>query len=95
MRNEAGDIVQDELDDLKNASQEWKNKARAAGTAAWDATKATCQEIQDRTIEYSKVTDRAIREKPYAALGIAFGIGMLMGLLVTNAKSSAEDEEQN
>lgn len=92
MRNEAGDIVQDELEDIKNASQEWKEKARAAKTAAWDATKATCQQIQDRTAEYSKVTDRAIREQPYAAVGIAFGVGMLIGLLATGGKSSEEDE---
>lgn len=93
MRNEAGDIVQDELEDIKQASEQWKAKARAAGNAAWDATKATCQQIQDKTIEYTQVTDRAIREKPYAAIGIAFGVGMLIGWLSTGGKSSDEDLE--
>lgn len=92
MRNEAADIVQDEMEDLKHASQEWKAKARAAGTAAWDATRATYQQIQDKTVEYSKATDTAIREKPYAAVGIAFGVGIMIGLLATTRNSSEEDE---
>ena len=89
MRNEAADIVQDQADDL---NQEWKSKARAAGTAAWDATKATYQQIQNKTVQYSKMTDRAIREKPYVALGIAFGVGMLLGLLASRRKSAEEEE---
>ncbi len=93
MRNEAGDIVQDELDEMKHTAEDLKAKARAAGTAAWDATKATYQQIQDKTVEYSKATDQAIREKPYAAIGIAFGIGIALGLLVTSRKSSEEEEE--
>jgi ElaB/YqjD/DUF883 family membrane-anchored ribosome-binding protein len=93
MRNEAGDIVQDQAEDLKQSGQEWLTKARAAGTAAWDATRATYQQIQDKTIEYSKVTDQAIREKPYVAVGIAFGVGMLIGLLATSGKSSEKEDE--
>ncbi|MEO6182686.1 MAG: hypothetical protein ABIP71_06245 [Verrucomicrobiota bacterium] len=92
MRNEAGDIVQDHNEDLKETAQEWKSKACAAGTAAWDATRATYQQIQDKTIEYSKVTDRAIRERPYAALGIAFGVGLVIGFLVTGG-SQVEEED--
>ncbi len=91
MRNEAGDIVQDqEVEDLKQLSQEWKEKARAAGNAAWDATRATYQQLSDKTIEYSKATDKVIREKPYAALGIAFGVGVAIGLL---AMCGREDDE--
>lgn len=93
MRNEAGDIVQDQAEDLKQAAREWKSKARAAGTAAWDATRATYQQIQDKTAECSRATDRAIREKPYVAVGIAFGVGMLIGLFATGRKRSEKDEE--
>jgi ElaB/YqjD/DUF883 family membrane-anchored ribosome-binding protein len=87
MRNEAGDIVQDSPEET---GQEWKAKARAAGTAAWDATRATYQQLQDKTIEYSKATDRIIHEKPYPAIGIAFGLGMLIGFLATG-RSEEED----
>lgn len=88
MRNEAGDIVQDQSEEM---AQEWKAKARAAGNAAWDATRATYQQLQGKTAEYSKATDQAIREKPYIAVGIAFGLGMVIGLLATGGKSCEED----
>jgi ElaB/YqjD/DUF883 family membrane-anchored ribosome-binding protein len=88
MRNEAGDIVQDQSEEM---AQEWKAKARAAGNAAWDATRATYQQLQGKTVEYSKATDQAIREKPYIAVGIAFGLGMVIGLLATGGKSCEED----
>ena len=86
MRNEAGDIVQDQLEEAR----EWKDKARAAGTAAWDATKATYQQIQEKTVACSKATDKAIRENPYIALAIAMGAGALIGFLISG-RGSEED----
>ena len=88
MRNEAGDIVQNHPED---STQEWKAKAKAAGNAAWDATRATYQQLQGKTVEYSKATDHAIREKPYVAVGVAFGLGMLVGLLATSGSEEKED----
>lgn len=90
MRNEVGDIVQDSAEEL---AQEWKAKAKAAGTAAWDASRAAYQQIQDKTVEYSKIADKAIREKPYVAVGIAFGVGMLIGFLATGRKSYDEESD--
>ena len=87
MRNEAGDIVQDQDE---GSAREWKDKAKVAGSAAWDATKATYQEIQDRTTACSRATDQAIRENVYVSLGIAFGTGLLLGLLITDRRSDDE-----
>ncbi len=87
MRNEAGDIVQDQDE---GSVREWKDKAKVAGTAAWDATKATYQELQDRTAACSRATDQAIRENVYVSLGIAFGTGLLLGLLLTDRGSDDE-----
>ncbi len=92
MRNEAGDIVQDQTENLKETAQEWKSKARAAGTAAWDATKTAYQQIQDKTVECSKATDLAIREKPYTALGIALGAGLILGVLLTGRSKDEEED---
>ena len=91
MRNEAADIVQDNVEELKEATQEWKEKARVAGTAAWDATKATYQQLQDKTVAGAKATDQAIRANPYIALGCAMGAGLLLGLFL--ARGSGEDED--
>jgi ElaB/YqjD/DUF883 family membrane-anchored ribosome-binding protein len=60
-----------------------KDKARVAGRSAMDLGKATYEEIQDRAIDYSQATDRAIRQNPYTALGCALGIGLLLGALVS------------
>lgn len=89
MKNDVADAAKE----LKEATQELKSKAYAMGSAAWDATKDTYQGLHDKTLEYSRVTDQAIRRKPYAALGIAFGVGLVLGFLLTNRKSSDEDEE--
>jgi len=88
MRNEANDIVQDHPEE----TPEWKAKARVAGTAALDATRAAYQNIQEKTVACSKATDQAIRENPYIALGVAFGVGTLLGLLLTGrGKEEAEE----
>ncbi len=92
MRNEAADIVQDQGEDLKEAAQEWKAKAREAGSAAYDATRAAYQQLADTTSEYSRATDQAIRENPYIAVGAAFGIGLLIGLIATGGSDCDECE---
>lgn len=90
MRNEPGDIVQDQEEGA--AAREWKDKARTAGTAAWDATKATYQQIQDKSVACGRATDEAIRENTYMSLGIAFGIGILLGCLITDRNSEERGE---
>ena len=92
MKNDATNIGR-ETGDVSHASPEWKTKARAAGTAAWDATRATYEQLQEKTIQYSKATDRAIHEKPYVAIGAAFGVGLLLGYLVAGHSCSSNEEE--
>ncbi len=92
MRTEARDDAHDQGADSP-AEQEWKEKARAAGTAAWDATRATYQQLHDKTLEYTKATDRAIKEKPYIAMGVALGVGVLLGYLVAGRSCSEETDE--
>ncbi len=87
MRNEAADIVQDTIEE----TPEWKAKAKVAGNAAWDATKSAYQELQDKTTACTKATDQAIRENPYYSVGIAFGVGCLLGFLLTRGGKSKED----
>jgi ElaB/YqjD/DUF883 family membrane-anchored ribosome-binding protein len=90
MRNEAADIVQDNVEELKEATQEWKEKARVAGEAAWDATKAGYSQIQDKTVQGAKATDKAIRENPYIALGCALGAGVLLGIFLARGGSDED-----
>jgi len=45
--------------------------------------KAMLQRAQAKAVESAKVADQAIHEHPYPAIGLAFGIGLLVGILVS------------
>ena len=70
---------------------EWKEKMNAAGAAVADATRATYQEIQDKTMACGRSTDRMVRENPYIALGIAFGLGAILTYLVSRRGEESSD----
>lgn len=46
------------------------------------AAKRTCRRLEDKAIEGAQAADRTIREHPYQSLGVAFGVGLLIGVLV-------------
>jgi ElaB/YqjD/DUF883 family membrane-anchored ribosome-binding protein len=54
---------------------------RSRLAAAIESAKATCQRLEEKTVAAAKATDRTIREHPYESVGIAFGIGLLVGML--------------
>ena len=51
-------------------------------TAALDSAKATCHRLEERAIAGAKAADKTIREHPYESIGVAFGVGLLIGVLV-------------
>ena len=46
------------------------------GRDAWDFAR-------DKAVEGARVTDEAIRNNPYQVIGVAFGVGALLGFLLT------------
>jgi ElaB/YqjD/DUF883 family membrane-anchored ribosome-binding protein len=46
--------------------------------------------VRDRVIERANSADKAVRESPYQALGIALGLGVLIGWYVTRRSSRTE-----
>ena len=57
-------------------------EGRARLQAALESARSTCEDLQDRTVEAVKTTDQVIREHPYESIGAAFGVGLLIGVLV-------------
>lgn len=55
--------------------------AREKLAAALEVAKETQRRLQDRAIAGAKAADTYIRSNPYQSIGIAFGLGMLIGLL--------------
>jgi ElaB/YqjD/DUF883 family membrane-anchored ribosome-binding protein len=47
-----------------------------------DAARATCRRFEEKTKEGAKATDKVIREHPYHSLGVALGVGIVIGLLL-------------
>ncbi len=45
--------------------------------------KAMLQRAQAKAVESAKAADQAIHEHPYPAIGVAFGLGLLVGSLVS------------
>ena len=62
-------------------------EARRRLAGALERAKATCAELQQQTLASAKAaakrTDTVIREHPYESVGIAFAIGVLLGVLVS------------
>jgi ElaB/YqjD/DUF883 family membrane-anchored ribosome-binding protein len=50
--------------------------------AALESAKASCQRVEAKAIAGAKVADNTIRAHPYESIGVAFGVGLLIGVLV-------------
>ena len=56
--------------------------ARARLAAALDIARETRRKLEAPARSGAQATDRVIREHPYESVGIAFGLGMLIGVLL-------------
>lgn len=61
-------------------------EARSRLLATLEKAKSTCHRIEVRAIDAAKATDKVIREHPYQSIGVAFGVGLLIGVLVSRRK---------
>ena len=55
--------------------------ARKRLAAALDSAKEIASRVRDKAAEGAHAADEAVRENPYTAIGIAFGVGALIGYL--------------
>jgi ElaB/YqjD/DUF883 family membrane-anchored ribosome-binding protein len=79
-------VIQDAEGLLKASAGELGEKAREARvrlTASLEGAKASFHKVEEKALAGAKATDLVIREHPYQSLGIAFGAGVLIGLLVS------------
>jgi ElaB/YqjD/DUF883 family membrane-anchored ribosome-binding protein len=57
------------------------NKVSELGSNLLDSARQTAERIQVKTLRAAKATDRCVREHPYQSVGVAFGVGVLIGVL--------------
>lgn len=79
---EAGQRARDIENELDNATEELTEQGKAAGRRLTQALDTAKTKVQEGTVAGAKATDRAIREHPYESLGVAFGLGVLIGVLI-------------
>ena len=63
-----------------------KRELRAKLEAATEKAKEVCKRLQEQTVAAANATDKAVREHPYQAVGIALGVGVLIGVLVARSR---------
>jgi ElaB/YqjD/DUF883 family membrane-anchored ribosome-binding protein len=59
------------------------HEVRARLSSTLEAAKESCREAQERALGAAKATDQTIRDHPYKSIGVGFGIGVLLGVLLT------------
>jgi ElaB/YqjD/DUF883 family membrane-anchored ribosome-binding protein len=78
-------VVNDGEELLRAGAKDLSERGMAARerlAAALEVAKETRRRLQERAINGARATDRVVRENPYQSIGIAFGVGMLIGILV-------------
>jgi ElaB/YqjD/DUF883 family membrane-anchored ribosome-binding protein len=67
------------------------SEARKRLAAALESGKQILGRVKDKAVEGAKATDEAVREHPYQALAIAFGVGAIAGYLISRRCSRHDD----
>ena len=82
LTHDAEDLLKATAGDVSEKAKE----ARGRLSAALERAKSTYANLQDQTIAGAKAAakkaDVVIRDHPYESIGAAFGIGLLIGVLV-------------
>jgi ElaB/YqjD/DUF883 family membrane-anchored ribosome-binding protein len=76
-------VVQDAEGLLKATAGEVSENARIARdklTTALESARASCDELEQRAIAKAQEADRLVRQHPYETIGVAFGVGILLGI---------------
>jgi ElaB/YqjD/DUF883 family membrane-anchored ribosome-binding protein len=64
-------------------------EARQRLAEALGSGKEIFDRVKEKTVERARATDQVVRENPYETIGIAFGVGALLGYLVARRCSDS------
>jgi ElaB/YqjD/DUF883 family membrane-anchored ribosome-binding protein len=85
LMNDLKVVVRDAEELMRATASDLGDKAREARArlaATLESAKANCKRLEEKTVATAKAADRVIRDHPYQTVGIAFGLGVLIGALV-------------
>lgn len=89
VRADLENLTRDAEDLLKATAGDVSEKAKEARSrvaAALERAKTTCAHMQEQTVATAKAAakkaDTVIREHPYESIGVALGVGVLLGIVI-------------
>jgi ElaB/YqjD/DUF883 family membrane-anchored ribosome-binding protein len=85
IQNASQDIAEDAralIAATSDAAEEKIIRARNRLATAMEAAEESCAAMRAKALESAKAADKAIRANPYPAIGIALGVGALVGYLL-------------
>jgi len=92
--NDMGQLAEDAralMTATADVAGEKVGEARKRLAAALEAGKEIVGRARDKAVEGAKATDQAVHEHPYEVIGIALGVGALLGYLVARRCSRNGD----
>ena len=82
-------VVQDAEDLIRATAGEVNEKTKAARarlSQTLEKAKESAVVLQEKATEKAKVADEVIRQHPYESMGVAFGLGLLLGVIVNRGR---------
>jgi len=74
-----------------DVASEKVSEARKRLATALERGKEIYGRVREKAVEGAKATNEAVHEHPYQAIGIAFGVGALLGYLIARRRSRNGD----
>jgi len=78
LSNDAEAILQATAGQTGDKMQEIRGRL----AATLESAKASYRRLEEKTVAGAKAADKTIREHPCESIGLAFGVGLLVGVLV-------------
>jgi ElaB/YqjD/DUF883 family membrane-anchored ribosome-binding protein len=72
------ELIEEGVEELARTAEQLNTAFRAAG----DFAKVAYEAASEQVVAGAKATDRFVRRRPYESIGIALGVGLLVGFLI-------------
>ena len=81
-------LARDAEELVKATGSQMADKSKAELLKTLDRLKARCSKLSTGVSIGARQADRVIRDHPYQSIGVAFGIGLVIGVLVTRGPNA-------
>jgi ElaB/YqjD/DUF883 family membrane-anchored ribosome-binding protein len=79
-------LVQDAEQIINATAANIAEESKKELLGALDRLKARSEQIKARAVAGARATDRIIRNNPYRSLGLVFGAGLVLGMLINRRR---------